>query len=1235
MTRPVSNEYNNASPIIETITESHDIMYQAISEDGQFAAVLWSNGDLNFGRLPQVTGGTAIDFQLDILLNGYERWGNNPYTLSLSKHGEFIAVLFPITCNLAPIVLNQKGVEQEFGFFKNMAAPEKILCKFFGYHFVVFYEDSGCYYIYKGKEGGSLNEYQLTLACKLTYGTLFLYDRFLIRNKPALPRHDFYVLLDPTSLSFWPGNKRRFSKYYYLYNNVLFTEINKGSELTLRVFSNSNPMVHFQMRLQGEWELACNPKYTVLINKIPTSGDLRECLLIDIERGRVLCRQFLPLSFHTRTKLIGSKLFQYNCNRRTFKLYNLLVPEYYSDSQEYVEELKKDIEPLYEPVDVLEFDQLSITSPNCALLLKWTRSSSSIRIWRETKAGPALPINTNGPCYVIWIDERHFLIVNHIYLQIWGVKESLKMHLCYFTRHNELYLFDGFHLRGTTVTLHYQQFVNERWEPFDVPLKLPEMLEAYMCASQMGCLDQLILELKGEWHPLPAGGISHVEDLFCNILEQVPMLLYERNPDGELYLNMMLDRRLGSIVLKAVSRCRHFPLKHPGGTSSILSATIQSDFGENIFKAAEASVQKANQTGVIYYMVPVVESLPTLCSKYSDVLDSVLNSIAIFCTSKDSPYFVPHPSEEAMPDLLDPDIISGKHFMSSRKNFYTYRTLSRLCTVQEAWAYYQKDRQYGVQDNPFAGLAFLEYMQYLPMRFKGVLYWASRRMASFLKYLRSDPQRSNAIVCMSPFPGICHYPRKDFSTFRAWFKEWIRPSNRSIFVQVILDNDVVISKNPNIMLPIINQKWRAYGWWAYALNVFFELLYFGVFAALIVDFSGISRSALGILSGFLSGIFILLEYRQFTCEGKRYLWQFHNYVNLATYCSVLATSLLYVLGIKNVPSWANSISMLILWVNLVMQLRVLHFFGIFIGIITQVFQRIASFLVVLLIILLAFSHAFYLLLKDIKNQPTISTISLTNDSSNRGILRGNITQVSDTASGENHFDFWFDALRSTYNFLLGQYETLDPFDDNMTVVILKVLFSFSTAIVLLNVLIALINGVYKVSEKEAEQTWMRNITRWLAQTELYTLTPGMRQNESLFPELIFFELHEEYRTAWKKQVERKRKEVATGDDLQRVEKHLVKLHHKLGLQDEKIDPDENPWAEEFGAPQTASVCSKNVLSSSPVPSSSTQIPGKRQADDPYLTGTNRMLVNIEERLARMEGLFDRLDKILQSPSGQT
>ncbi|RUS16419.1 hypothetical protein BC937DRAFT_91233 [Endogone sp. FLAS-F59071] len=189
--------------------------------------------------------------------------------------------------------------------------------------------------------------------------------------------------------------------------------------------------------------------------------------------------------------------------------------------------------------------------------------------------------------------------------------------------------------------------------------------------------------------------------------------------------------------------------------------------------------------------------------------------------------------------------------------------------------------------------------------------------------------------------------------------------------------------------------------------------------------------------------------------------------------------------------------------------------GVTAAILYQIARKAAWLFLVLFGVVVSFAHALFLLLKDA--EMVASPIALTGFlvSANAPPANISLVQTTDSATPGNAFADLPTALLSVYLFLSGDYSTVSTgYGINAPLIILKCLFIFVTAIILLNVLIALLNNVYTETAEQGEQVWLDQMAALIAEIEVYWMTPADRQNPKFFPKYIYYEASVEKSSDW-------------------------------------------------------------------------------------------------------------------------
>ncbi|CAG8455899.1 8415_t:CDS:2, partial [Rhizophagus irregularis] len=120
-----------------------------------------------------------------------------------------------------------------------------------------------------------------------------------------------------------------------------------------------------------------------------------------------------------------------------------------------------------------------------------------------------------------------------------------------------------------------------------------------------------------------------------------------------------------------------------------------------------------------------------------------------------------------------------------------------------------------------------------------------------------------------------------------------------------------------------------------------------------------------------------------------------------------------------------------------------------------ILKKIRWFLVFLIFVLFASAHSLMVLLSD--------TL---------------------TDNGANTFTGFYQSLKNSWSMLLNNYSSLEPWTNNYLLDIFMIVFSLSTAIVLFNILIAIISDSYKITCKKAHTIWVMELVELMAEFEL-------------------------------------------------------------------------------------------------------------------------------------------------------
>ncbi|CAB4410857.1 unnamed protein product [Rhizophagus irregularis] len=166
-----------------------------------------------------------------------------------------------------------------------------------------------------------------------------------------------------------------------------------------------------------------------------------------------------------------------------------------------------------------------------------------------------------------------------------------------------------------------------------------------------------------------------------------------------------------------------------------------------------------------------------------------------------------------------------------------------------------------------------------------------------------------------------------------------------------------------------------------------------------------------------------------------------------------------------------SFSIFFLWFESILYLRILSNIGIYIYFVIIIFKSIFPLLLFMLIVILAFAHTMFVLLSNPKNIETKDSIysgNVTNPSTNETL---NISFKS--KSNDNPFSSYYTAMMTTYLWLYGDWVQRDDFNF-WAVDVFTLVASLFLIIVLQNMLIAFMSGVYEEAKIKGRQTLLRH-----------------------------------------------------------------------------------------------------------------------------------------------------------------
>ncbi|CAG8542914.1 4911_t:CDS:2 [Paraglomus occultum] len=361
------------------------------------------------------------------------------------------------------------------------------------------------------------------------------------------------------------------------------------------------------------------------------------------------------------------------------------------------------------------------------------------------------------------------------------------------------------------------------------------------------------------------------------------------------------------------------------------------------------------------------------------------------------------------------------------------------------------------------------------------------------------------LVCTVPLPNFTQYPeppesRLGFLNVLKWGK-YLSP-----FASAVLQGRYDMFGEP-AMEAIINFKWRKFARIRYIFFIGVYFLYLASFmAAVTLDSERAQQgnetehlirffSSVVLILGF---IFIGLEVMQMIAYRSYYV-TIYNLIDLASTLMPITYAIGALSGSDVRRQYVGG-SMFFVYVNFILRLRVFKGFGIPIFIIIEIFNRVQGIMFIIAMMVVAYTHIYWLLL---------SYAEITD-------LVGNSTVIGQFATPE-------ESLVSVFFFVTNNFGNISDAYGNPTIALLTIAFTFITAIVLLNILIALMSDVVGDAKTVGRHAWLKQKAELICELEMCTLTRKQRQRLDFFPYLIYYYAKSDSINEYKKRLEKHRK----------------------------------------------------------------------------------------------------------------
>ncbi|RUS21628.1 hypothetical protein BC937DRAFT_92039 [Endogone sp. FLAS-F59071] len=348
-------------------------------------------------------------------------------------------------------------------------------------------------------------------------------------------------------------------------------------------------------------------------------------------------------------------------------------------------------------------------------------------------------------------------------------------------------------------------------------------------------------------------------------------------------------------------------------------------------------------------------------------------------------------------------------------------------------------------------------------------------------WLRHKRHLRTHVWCVVPLVGLSRFPPRNI-----FFPE-------SIFTDIAMRGQVEGFELP-FWLPIIEFKWKTFArprYYIYLIQHMFNYILFMVAAAPTIGQNDPLewRREMFFACIILSTWLFILELRLLIHMRLNYFLSFYKLLNGAAVVMPWIISLNGIVNNARGPSRFTAFTILILWANFLQQCRIYRTIGLFANVIISVVWSLRSFMLIMLVIVLGFSHALWTALADIS-----------------------------VPGGPNHYNTFPNSIKYTYYWLTGDTSAIGTFDGvDLAADVFRVLFSLITVIILLNLLIAMLNDSFNKATEISEKSYLLQLAQVLADVEIFFLLPSERK-KIWFADELYFEVNMSRIKQWNKKL---------------------------------------------------------------------------------------------------------------------
>ncbi|KAI7895160.1 uncharacterized protein EV154DRAFT_34774 [Mucor mucedo] len=377
---------------------------------------------------------------------------------------------------------------------------------------------------------------------------------------------------------------------------------------------------------------------------------------------------------------------------------------------------------------------------------------------------------------------------------------------------------------------------------------------------------------------------------------------------------------------------------------------------------------------------------------------------------------------------------------------------------------------------------------------------------------------------------VCVVPLPHFNSYSNFPEDRPRNTNYGIsnvnthkdssaFVRVALDQNSnnIFRQGDTVLEVMLQYKWREFARWRFvgicAVHVVYYISYStGVLFAeelyeqsseryVIKDPGQIISVTLMCLS---VSLLILQEIRQFWKTHSRldYFFSGYNWIDISAFVFPIFTLIQLICGWDNFYE-VCSVSTLILWTHGILRLRVISYFGITLETIIQLSKNVAAVLFIMLLVIIAFTNAYIVLLRQQFHEYFQENYSGTFSVADNGPSgEANFADVS----ADNGFQDWFKAFSQVWFFVYGVWDPLNDGDagDNKMIMCISIIFSLVTVLIFFNLVIALMASTVEEVKKRGKKVWVSHFAAVVSEIELLWCFDNSKHCRKNNPTYIYY-----------------------------------------------------------------------------------------------------------------------------------